>query len=91
MDTMRRKHEPIAQDPQPDLSARFEGLSLPELITRAVLEFPDGVGIIDSRGRIQFTNSSLESPRSKLPRSEEVEKRMWRTALWMGRYISNRC
>ena len=57
---MRRQHEPIAQDPQPDLSARFEGLSLPELITRAVLEFPDGVGIIDSRGRIQFTNSSLE-------------------------------
>ena len=57
---MRRKHEPIAQDPQPDLSARFEGLSLPELITRAVLEFPDGVGMADSKGRIQFANASME-------------------------------
>ena len=57
---MRRQHEPIAQDPQPDLSARFEGLSLPELITRAVLEFPDGVGMADSKGRIQFANASME-------------------------------
>ena len=57
---MRRQHEPIAQDPQPYLSARFGGLSLPELITRAVLEFPDGVGMADSRGRIQFANASME-------------------------------
>ena len=57
---MRRQHEPIAQDPQPDLSARFEGLSLPELITRAVLEFPDGVGMADSKGRIQFANAAME-------------------------------
>ena len=57
---MRRQHKPIAQDPQPYLSARSGGLSLPELITRAVLEFPDGVGMADSRGRIQFANASME-------------------------------
>ena len=35
-------------------------MSLPGLITRAVLEFSDGVGIADSKGRIQFANASME-------------------------------
>ena len=57
---MRRQREPIVPNPPPDLSAHFEGTSLPELITRAVLEFPDGVGMADSRGRIKFANASME-------------------------------